>query len=119
MAEEAAFRVAVISRDGVSVNERLHRAADLFVFERAGERVEFVARRTLPPSKMRVFRDFPSLVTQCGDCRWIVALGFTGEARKELSARGFRLHEARGAIEQVIRTLPGDTLAAPPAAAPP
>jgi len=45
-----------------------------------------------------------------------VSLGFNGEARKELTARGFRLHEARGPIEQVIRGLPLDTL--PPSAAP-
>jgi hypothetical protein len=98
------------------VNERLHRAADLFVFEANQGRVTFVERRALPRTKGRVFRDFSALATLVQDCGWVVSLGFNGEARKELTARGFRLHEARGPIEQVIRGLPLDTL--PPSAAP-
>jgi hypothetical protein len=110
-----ATRVAVTSRDGISVNERFHRAADYFVFEREGNAVQFVERRERPVTMARVYRDFSSLAALLHDCAWIVSLGFTGEARKELGARGFRLHEARGAIEQVIRGLPLDTF--PPSAA--
>ena len=106
-------RVAVISRDGIVVNERMHRAADLFVYEHHAGGVTFVERRALPPASGRVFRDFSALASVVKDCAWIVSLGFNGEARKELTARGFRLLETRGPIEQVIRGLPLDTLPPP------
>ena len=106
--------MALTSRDGVAVNERMHRATDLFVFERSASRVDFVERRALPPAPGWVFRDFSALERVARDCGWIVSLGFNGEARKELAARGFRLHEARGPIVQVIRGLPLDPLAARP-----
>jgi hypothetical protein len=98
-----ALRIAVISRDGIGVNERLHRARDAFVWEAAG------AGDAAPP----IFRDYLSLAQTLHDCRWLVALGFNGEARRELSARGFLLHEARGPIEVVIRSLPADSVAPP------
>jgi hypothetical protein len=101
--------VAVTSRDGIAVNERLHRASDCFVFEAAEGRVAFLERRTLRAETTRPYRDFSSLAALLRDCAWIVSLGFTGEARRELAARGFRLHEDRGPIEQVIRGLPLDT----------
>lgn len=106
-------RIAVISRDGVGVNERLHRAADVCLFERRGDAVRFVERRALAPPVGRVFRDYLSLAQAAAGCRTIVALGFNGEARRELEARGFRLHEARGAIERVIRSLPADSFGPP------
>ncbi len=104
------MRVAVISRDGVSVNERLHRANDAFVWERDGAAVRFVSRRTLSSAPTKLFRDYLSLARVLSDCQWVVALGFNGEAKRELAARGFRLHEARGAIEGVIRTLTPDSV---------
>jgi hypothetical protein len=110
-------RIAVISRDGIGVNERLHRARDCFVWERAGDGDDhaprFVERRVLAPATTRLFRDYLSLAQRLHDCRWLVALGFNGEARRELLARGFRLHEARGPIEVVIRSLPADSVAPP------
>ncbi len=106
----AAVRVAVTSRDGVSVNERLHRAADYLVFERRGDQVAFVERRSRPATAARLFRDFSSLAKLLEDCAWVVSLGLNGEARKELAARGFRLLESRGPIEGVIRGLPLDTV---------
>ena len=109
-ANAGATRIAVASRDGLGVNERLHRAVDLHVFERHTGHVTFVERRALPPAKGRVFRDFSALAEIFRDCGWVVALGFNGEARKELAARGFRLAETRGPIEQVIRGLPLDRL---------
>jgi hypothetical protein len=114
--EHRVVRIAVVSRDGISVNERFHRVADFFVFERGEDgRVEFVDRRVVKAARGRVFRDFPSLESLLSDCKVLVSLGFNGEARKELAARGFRLHEARGPIESVIRALSLDTLAAPEA----
>ena len=114
MASSSTTRVAVISRDGVGVNERLHRARDCFVFDRDGAgdaaAVRFVERRALSSAPARVFRDYLSLEQRLHDCGWLVALGFNGEARRELVARGFRLHEARGAIEGVIRSLPPDSV---------
>lgn len=113
MSGAGGLRIAVVSRDGVGVDERLHRACDLFVFERRGERGEeiaFVERRALPARAGRPFRDFPSLAAAAHDCGWIVALGFNGEARRELAARGFRLSEARGPIDEVIRALPADSV---------
>ena len=108
------LRIAVTSRDGISVNERLHRAADFFVFERGGDGgVRFVERRARAATKARVDRDYSSLATLLADCGFVVSLGFNGEARKELAARGFRLHETRGAIEGVIRGLPLDTVSPP------
>ncbi len=106
-------RIAVISRDGVGVNERLHRAVDVCLFEVAGDSVRFVERRALPVPTGRVFRDYLSLARAAAGCRTIVALGFNGEARRELEARGFRLLEARGAIDCVIRSLPADSFGPP------
>ncbi len=104
------MRIAVISRDGVGVNERLHRALDCFVFDREGDRVSFVERRVFASGATRLFRDFLSLESTFQGCVWIVALGFNGEAKRELAARGFRLHEARGPVEGVIRALPVDSV---------
>lgn len=106
---EVVGRVAVISRDGIGVNERLHRASDVCVFERRGGLVAFLERRRLPTQPGRPFRDYLSLATAIADCSWVVALAINGEARKELTARGFRLHEARGSIETVLRALPADS----------
>jgi hypothetical protein len=52
------LRVAVTSRDGLAVNERVHRSRDFFVFEATGAGFRFVERRYLPPSGERVNRDF-------------------------------------------------------------
>jgi hypothetical protein len=101
-----ATRVAVTTRDGVSVNERLHRALDLHVFERRGDEVAFVERRARPASRAKVDRDYSSLEKLLADCAWVVTLGLNGEARRELAARGFRLLETRGPIDEVIRKLP-------------
>lgn len=106
----APLRIAVISRDGVGVNERLHRASDAFVWEREGGAPRFVERRALSSAPTKLFRDYLSLATVLADCGWVVALGFNGEARRELAARGFRLHEARGTIAEVIRALPADSV---------
>jgi hypothetical protein len=106
-----AVRVAVTSRDGVSVNERFHRAIDYFVFEVSHGRIAFVERRVRPLPELRLFRDFSSLAVLLRDCTWVVALGFNPEARRELVARGFRVHEARAPIEDVIRSLAADSLA--------
>jgi len=112
----APVRIAVTSRDGVGVNERFHRATDYFVFELRDGRAAFVERRRRPAGDGRLFRDFSTLERLLAGCRWVVSLGFNGEARRELSARGFLLHEARGPIETVLRALPSDSLA-PPAGA--
>ena len=117
MAGAPRTRIAVISRDGIGVNERLHRARDCFVWERVGEvgapSPRFVERRVLAPPSTRIFRDYLSLARALHDCGWLIALGFNGEARRELTARGFQLHEARGPIEVVIRSLPADSVAPP------
>jgi hypothetical protein len=105
--------IAVISRDGIGINERLHRATDVFVFSRAGDTVRFVERRPLPAPVGRVFRDYLSLAQAVAGCRTIVALGFSGEARRELAARGFLLHEARGPIDGVVRSLPAGSFGPP------
>lgn len=97
------------SRDGVSVNERFHRALDYFVFEVSRGRVEFVERRVRPVPEQRLFRDFSSLAALLGDCAWVVSLGFNAEARRELEARGFRVHEARAPIEGVIGEIAADS----------
>ncbi|MSR46033.1 MAG: hypothetical protein EXS13_03030 [Planctomycetes bacterium] len=106
-------RIAVISRDGIGVNERFHRAADCVVWERHGNEVRFVDRRALPASPGRVFRDYLALANLVADCGWVIALAFSGEAKRELAARGFRLHEARGAIASVILALPADSFTSP------
>ena len=104
------WRIAVVSRDGVGVNERFHRASDDFVFEWTAAGLRFVDRRLRPPSKGPVFRDYAGLALQLADCRTIVALAFNGEAKRELERLGFRLHEARGPIDAVIRRLAADSV---------
>ena len=113
--EGARVRVAVTSRDGVSVNERFHRATDYFVFEVDlnllresvdGEAaLRFVERRARPDREARVSRDFDIVAELLDDCRSIVSLAFTGEAGKAFSGKGFAIHEARGAIPAVLREI--------------
>lgn len=109
-------RVAVTSRDGVSVNERFHRALDYLVFEvdlnllrepvdGGAEAIRFVERRPRPDPEARVFRDFETLAELLRDCGVIVSLAFTGAARKAFAGKGFAIEEARGAIPAVLREL--------------
>ena len=117
-------RMAVTSRDGVSVNERFHRATDYLVFEvdldllhapagHGAEAIRFVERRPRPDPEARVFRDFAALAELLGDCRSIVSLSFTGAARKAFAGKGFAIHETRGQILEVLREILSQTVPEP------
>ena len=101
---DARMRIAITTRDGISVNERFHRAVDDSVWELAeGGSLRFVERRPRPSVVGGAFRDFEHYAKNLADCRWVASLGFTREARRELSGRGFALLELRGAIETEVR----------------
>ena len=137
MAEESrVVRVAVSSRDGVSVNERFHRAPDDLIFdvdlnslgreaEEGREAVRFVERRPRPETSDRAQRDFERISEGLADCRVLLSLEFTGAARKALTGKGFAVHQGRGEITRRLREIltqsppapgpnGGDSLAAPP-----
>lgn len=100
-------RCAVVSRDGISVNERFHRAHDFFVFDvESGPRgrVTFVERRYFPHAEP-MLRDFAGVAELLRDCEHLVALAFLGAARRAFTGLGFAVHEGRGEIQQVLRDI--------------
>jgi hypothetical protein len=95
-------RVAVTSRDGLSVNERFHRSRDFFVFEATSAGFRFLERRYLPDSPERGQPRFPPgrrAARGLSGHRF----GFNGAARTALSDKGFAVIEGRGPIDAVLR----------------
>jgi hypothetical protein len=89
------IRLAVSSRDGVSVNQRYRRAEDLFIFDAVAGEVVFIERRVKPAE--------PALATILQDCRAVISLGFTAPETRFLRGKGFAVFEGRGEITAVVR----------------
>ena len=102
MAAETVCRVAVTSRDGVSVNERLHRANQLLVFVWDGSECHFLERRPKPEG-VNALQVAEALAEHFSDCQFIFSVQVMGSTKRVLRGKGFAIIECRGPIHDVIR----------------
>ncbi len=95
------MRMAVTSRDGVSVNERLARSSEALLFQVTSQEVRFEERRPVSaPGTARPDADAWGSALQ--DCEVLVTVAVTGAMRRGLEAHGLRVEERRGPIVEVL-----------------
>jgi nitrogen fixation protein NifB len=98
------IRVAVASYEGILVNQHLGMADSLLIFEDGCEGCRLVDRRRTPPHGSGDER-WEAMARLLSDCQAILSAGAGQRPVEVLTARGLKVYEVEGLIEDALAAL--------------
>jgi len=96
--------IAVATREGLLINDRLGEAESFAVFAFDGKACRLVGNRPAPPAGRGIAR-WGDLAVALADCRAVLVAGVGPIPRQTLEASGLRVVEAEGLIEDALEPL--------------
>nr|WP_319394476.1 nitrogenase cofactor biosynthesis protein NifB [uncultured Desulfobacter sp.] len=96
--------VALATREGALINQRLGEAEELHIYDLTGDTPEFVETRTVPKPGAGDVR-WNNLARTIKDCHTILVSGVGEAPKKVLGNMGFTIHEVNGMIDLVLMAI--------------
>jgi nitrogen fixation protein NifB len=96
--------VAVVSMEGVLVNQHLGEAERLLVYRESQGRVELLEARTTPPKGGGLQR-WKAMAESLSDCSTLLVNGVGGNPQQVLTAAGIEVLEIEGLIDEAVNAV--------------
>ena len=98
------FYVAVASREGTLVNEKLGKARNLLIYGKRDGNIVLIERRKTPEPG-NGFKRWEELAELIKDCRAILVSGIGNNPRKVLDREGIDILEVEGLIDEAVEAV--------------